>query len=399
MKVLFITNLVPYPLDNGGKIKTYNMLKMISVDNEIDLCCFHENNMNNNCINELKKICKNVYSFEKKITTSTNHKYMIKLAIKSIFSFYPLTVLKFEDSRMKKLINDLRKKNNYDVIYIDHLQLSIYLKEGFRELKILDEHNCESMIMKRTFLEEKNILKKIFLGLEYKKLNRFESKQLNKVDKIIVLSKEDRDTLLKISDTKKNKYSIIPIPIECNFYKKSNFIEDKNKVRIMFLGTLSWNPNREAILWFLKNVMPELDNRYELYIVGKDPSKDVLDLSNKFKNVKITGYVNDVNEYIELCDIMIVPIFIGSGLRVKILEALGKGIPVISTNIGAEGIAVNNNKEIIFANNKDEFIKGLIKLEDDNYYLSIKKNGRSLYEKEYSFDAISSKVRYILNKI
>lgn len=401
MRILFITNLLPYPLDNGGKIKTYNMLKMISKNNTVDLCCFYESDNELKFVNNIKKVCDDIYPFKKKITTSTNFKYMIGKAFRSLFSFKPMTVIKFEDDGLKEKIRELEEENNYDVIYIDHLQLATYLNNSKTEFKILDEHNCESTIIKRTFNEEKNFAKKVFLWLEYKKLESFERKNLEKADRIVVLSKEDKDTLELLSPSckKDDKFEIIPIPVECNFVKNSNYIKDKEQVKIMFLGTLSWNPNKEAIIWFLKNVMPKLNERYQLYIVGKDPSREILEESEKFKNVTITGYVDDVNEYIELCDLMVVPIFIGSGLRVKILEALGKGIPVISTQIGAEGIDTCNGKNIIISNNEQDFIDGIESLKDDGLYKKIKMNGMKTYKEEYSFDAVCDRVSALFKKL
>lgn len=402
MKILFITNLIPYPIDNGGKIKTYNTLKILSNNNDIDLMCFYEEDNELKGKEHLYKYCRNIDCIKKPITTSKNIKYMIFMAIKNIFSKMPLVVYKYMDKDFLKKLNENLDKNDYDVIYIDHLQLGgyIYKIDVKDKTLVLDEHNAECTIILRKAEQTKNLIKKSYLKYEYLRLKKFEAKIINEVDKVIVLSEEDKSTLNEISNVKEGKFTKIPIPIESNFIKK-NGLKNENFYNILFLGTLSWFPNVQGIEWFVEKVVPLLDKegfKYNLYIVGKDPSEKLKNISKTNDKIIVTGFVNDVNEYIEKCDFMVVPLFIGSGMRVKILESMSKNIPVISTSIGCEGIEVENEESILIANNEHEFIESINKLKNKDIYNKIRTNARNIFEEKYSVQALENMYLRVIEK-
>ena len=169
MRILFLTNLLPYPLDNGGKIKTFSTLKALSImGNSVDLLCFSENSENDSGnVQKLKKICNDVQFIEHKLTTKSNIKYMMAVAFKSLFSKYPFGIYKYESKQMRDVIAKKIKENDYDIIYFDHLQMYKYFNSFDRKnVKfVLDQHNSESEIVYRTYQNSNNFLKKIFLNI------------------------------------------------------------------------------------------------------------------------------------------------------------------------------------------------------------------------------------------
>ena len=286
MRILFLTNLIPYPLDNGGKIKSFNTLKMLSgKDNKIDIFSFYETNAEKDSVNYMKTLFNEVNVIKKPLTTSVNMKIMMGIAIKSLFNKLPFVLLKYKDNEMSALLKRKIEETKYDLIYIDHLQLGVYfeiLKEANCPI-YLDQHNCESQILKRKIGINKNILKNIFIKIEYNKLKKFEDGMIEKCDKVIVLSQEDKLSLLDGKRINDEKFVIIPIPIQVDYMKRIGS-EIKDTINILFLGTLSWFPNEQGIEWFVDNVIPNLDKvniNYNLYIVGKDPSENLI---NKCKN-------------------------------------------------------------------------------------------------------------------
>lgn len=394
MKILFITNLIPYPIDNGGKIKTYNTLKILSKNNDIDLMCFYEEDKELIGKEHLYELCRNIDCIKKPITTSKNMKYMILIAIKNIFSKMPLVVYKYMDKKFLIRLKKNIEKNDYDVIYIDHLQLGGYIEQINIKNKtlILDQHNAESTIILRKAEQTKNFIKKTYFKYEYLRLKKFESEIINKVDRVVVLSDEDKITLANISKAKEEKFIKIPIPIQSDYIKMSG-LKDEKTYNILFLGTLSWFPNVQGIEWFVDKVVPLLNKqkqKYNLYIVGKDPSEKLKKIGDENCNINVTGFVNDVNEYIEKCDFMVVPLFIGSGMRVKILEAMSKNIPVISTTIGCEGIEVKDGESILIANSENEFVETINKIKNKDIYEKIRFNAKKIFEDKYSIQALEN---------
>ena len=386
---------MPYPLDNGGKIKTFSTLKALSImGNSVDLLCFSENSENDSGnVQKLKNICNDVQFIEHKLTTKSNIKYMMAVAFKSLFSKYPFGIYKYESKQMRDVIAKKIKENDYDIIYFDHLQMYKYFNSFDRKnVKfVLDQHNSESEIVYRTYQNSNNFLKKIFLNIEYNKIRKVEKKALSDVDKIYALSENDVESMKHLNVNLKN-FSVIPIGVIDNGI--INKKEDKNKkLTLMFIGTLTWNPNNQGILWFVRNVIPKLNEsgiEYDLYIVGKNPSDELKELCESYNNIFVTGYVNDVDEMYVKSDVMVVPLFVGSGQRVKIIESFSKGIPVISTSIGAEGLDCITDYNVVIADTDIEFVDSLRKMSDETFRKKIASNARKTFEEKYSLEAYIS---------
>lgn len=397
MKILFLTNLLPYPLNNGGNIKTYSTLKALKDGgHSVDLLCFSED-LENDSKNKTKlnEICRDVQMVGHKLTTKNNMSYMLFIAFKSIFSRYSFGVYKYESKQMRQLIRKKIKENKYDIVYFDHLQMFKYygLFHNNDDIKIvLDQHNCETQIMERTYKNADSILKKLFLLMEYKKLHSFEKIALTIADKVYVLSDQDLDMMENLGVKIKNS-SIIPIGVQ-----DTGVIEKKedttHKLMLVFIGTLTWNPNNQGIIWFIKNVVPLLKEKnigFKLLIVGKNPSEELKNLCAGIDNILVTGYVEDISQVYQKADAMIVPLFIGSGQRVKIIESFSKGIPVISTTVGAEGLECENGKDILIADDEFKFVEMITKIQEVSLRKELAKNARNLYEKYYSMEAYSKK--------
>lgn len=403
MKILFLTNLLPYPLDNGGKIKTYTTLQGLSrAGHCVDLVCFTEDKMGINDVPiELSRICNRVEQTFLRLTTAENRKYMMQVAMRSLFSKFSFGVYKYKSQDMFLKLKELSESVQYDYIYYDHLQMCIYkpysdtLFPGC--ITVLDEHNCETLIMLRNAQNSSNVAKKLFLYLEAYKLRYFEARCLTTVDASIVLSQEDYRMLRELCKDD-FPHKVIPIGIQDRGIKKDTPIDGKG-LNILFVGTLTWEPNNKGMQWFLREVVPLLDERdfqYTLYIVGKNPSRELEELIGLHENIILTGYVDSVDEYYDKCHCMIVPLFIGSGQRVKIIEAFSKGMPVISTSIGAEGLHYSHGDNILIADNADEFVRNIVAIsEEQRKRISVM--GRQTYEEHYSPRAVQAKIVEVID--
>lgn len=403
LNILFLTNLFPYPLDNGGKMKTYTtLIALKNAGHRIDLFCFRES-LSDNEESELWNVCENIQQVFQKLTTAENKKYMMNLALRTLFSKYGLTIYKFISQEMMRCI-EFQSGKKYDIIYFDHLQMCVYkdlCKKLWPEAKIvLDEHNCEAVILKRNAQVVHNPVKKVYLFYEAKKVERFEAQSICSADKVIVLSNADYD-MLRISAKKNFNYSIIPIGVVDRGVKKQRVITETG-VNILFVGTLTWGPNDQGLIWFLNNVIPRMEKKaikYHFYIVGKNPSDEVKKKTEKNQHITVTGYVESVDKYYDLCECMVVPLFIGSGQRVKIIEAFSKGMPVVSTSIGAEGLSYTDGENIMIADNVETFVKQILQMEDEDVRKRLSQKERELYEKTYSPEVIQKNLIKEMEKL
>lgn len=401
MKILFCANLIPYPQDGGGKIFTYSVLKSLCVNNEVDLLCFYEKENIQEGIMQMKNICRNVKAFPIRITTNENKGYIMKKAFLSLFSRYSLGTYKYIDTKFQEELEKTLLETQYDCVFFNILQMYIYrdkIKKIAPNVKIvLYEQNCETLIYRRYKNEAKNILKKIFLSIECKKLEIFERGALNTADSVILLSQEDKNTLEKITN-RPISCEIIPIGVEDKCSIKKYDLTKKEKITMLFVGTLTWAANSEGLIWFLENVMPKFKNpdKYELYIIGKNPNPKIQELSKKYENVMLKGYVESLDEYYEKSDVLVVPLFVGSGQRVKIIEAFARGMAVVSTPVGAEGLNYCDGENILIANSQEEFKTKIDRCFDREYVARVGEKGRELYVKEYSIEVIEKKINSVI---
>lgn len=396
MKILFLTTLIPFPYNDGGKIKTYNTLSVLSKNHDIDVLCFSEEQISDGQESQMSKVCHNLISFRREITAVTHKRTAILLCFKSLFVSAPYVMYKYFDKRCIAFFKKQLKKEEYDIIYVDHLQMSIYfpyLKEISSTI-ILDEHNCESVILKRRIEQIHNPLVKMFYILEYKKLREFERKSLLSADRVIILSEQDEKLMNELCGTDlSNKSYQLPIMVKNNIIKDVNDYKPDEHTNILFLGTLTWEPNNNGMVWFVQNVVPLLDMKnIDIYIVGKNPSDHLKSLCKSYKQIHIVGYAEDIEVYFKKCDFMVVPLFIGSGQRVKIIESFSRGFPVISTTIGAEGLQYLDSENILIANTKDEFVTSVERLKDLDTYNNISVNSRKVYENSYSEYALKQSI-------
>lgn len=243
MNILFLTNLVPYPLDNGGKIKSYATIKALTeLGNKVDVLCFTEDeNINRDNMCEMRKICESIHTVYLRLTTSENKGYMIGIALKSLCSKLSFGVYKYKSKEMSRLLKKILSEKEYDIIYFDHLQMCVYqplISKMVKDVKyVLDEHNCEYLIMKRHADNSVNFAKKVFLTLEYKKLRKFEIQNVKMFHLTYFVSSEDKNMICKQIDRKVNA-KVVPICVlEQQKKEVTNFCKD-GKLRLLFLGTL-----------------------------------------------------------------------------------------------------------------------------------------------------------------
>ena len=403
MDVLFLTNLLPYPIDNGGKIKTFTTLKSLNSKCDVlDLVCFTESK-SDKVKDPLKLLCSSIHQIPIKLTTTVHMKYMLFLMIVSLFSKYSFGLLKYCSFDMKKTLEQYSKIKKYDIVYFDHLQMCVYydlVKKLWPNAKIIiDEHNCEYLIIRRMADCCRNTLKKCFLKIETIKLKKFESKIVKLADKLVVLSKKDESDLRKIV-TKSIMPNIIPIGLE----PASSLHKIKNRnlecINLLYIGTLSWNPNNEGLLWFINNVIPKLVQKnidFSLTIIGKNPTKHLIESVKELKNVILLGYVENLVPYYLQSDCLIVPLFIGSGQRVKIIEGLSYGIPIISTSIGAEGLELEDGYNAYIADTVESFIEKINKVKIFEIRKMLSKNAIKTFNSLYSIDCVKTRIQELLN--
>jgi sugar transferase (PEP-CTERM/EpsH1 system associated) len=395
MNVLFLTTRLPYPPDSGGKVRDFNLLKGISKKHSVTLVSFIQNEKELEHLQFLSPYCKSL-----EVVKEGGRIRIFSALISALFTKKPFTIAKFYSSEMRQKIYSLLNGNEFDLIHCSHLHMAQYVDNIKNIPKVIDEHNIEFIIIKRYLKEQKNYIKKalVFL-LQYVKLTKYEPGIVRKFDHCFVVSQKDKDNLRSIvPDT---DVTVIANGVDVAFYEPQ-----PGKLQpdtLVFTGSMDWFPNEDAILYFYEKIWPLIKRDIKdarLYVVGRNPSNKILNLQRKEADIVVTGYIADVRPYVVQGAVYIVPLRIGGGSRLKIVEAMAMGKAVVSTSIGCEGIDVLDNEDILIADEPEKFAANVIRLLKNNELCNkLGVNARRLAESKYSWAIIGRKLNEVYDKM
>lgn len=386
-RILFLAHLLPYPPDGGAKIKSYYTLKALAAVYDVTLVAFVRSEAENQYIKELRPYC--VGGVQTVVIRRSKVKNVLD-ATTALLTRRSFIISRDSVAEMRKAVRERLEKQRFVAVHIDHLQMAQYAlprKTGAR--LILDHHNIESIIYKRLAETTSSRLKRMYLNWEWPKLERYEVDIAKQVDYTITVTDEDA-AILRAFAPDEIKVGAVPIGVDGTYFYPVD--RDPDSKTLLSIGTMYWQPNVEGMMWFyermwplIKQEMPEV----RLHIVGNRPTQQIQSLAQADPNITVTGYVDDVRLSARDCAVFIVPLLAGSGMRVKILNALAMALPIVSTRIGAEGIGVTDGKDILLANNPENFARACVKLlRDAEMRDRMGAAGRELVEKYYSWDAI-----------
>ncbi len=376
-KIIILTPILPYPPDDGSRLRTYQVINFLSEKCEVDLLSFYLHG--EDIISAKKfyeKFCKNIF-----FLLQTRSKFNL---ISKLFIYFPT-------DKIIKEINKILLQNNYEAIIVEKLIMLSYLnKKVFKKYKVvLDSWGIDSQITYQLFLNEKNLFRKIFKFLNYIRHLLIEIYLLSKSQNLVAITDNVYYFYKKIFKHK-NIY-LIPNAVDLNYYKPSDCEIEKGS--IVFVGIMNFLPNIDAVNFFVNEVLPKMKNKLKVkfYIVGKNPTQEVLNLHNG-SDVIVTGFVDDVREYIWRSEVVVVPLRMGSGLRNKVIQAMACGKVVIATTEACEGLNVKDGENILIADTSDEFVEKIIKVfNDTELKMKIEKNARKYVEENFSYDIIKEK--------
>lgn len=393
-KILFICPFIPYPLDDGLKIRAFHTIKeLLNEGHEITLACFTKENDANNIKNLKKEINIDLFNvpFDLKYFNTVSHIYY------SLFSKYPFYIISMYKTEFKKMIKTLN--NNFDLVYIFDRSMVLYGNDIEINIpKILDSVDSQSLNSMSGFKSSENIIYKIFWYISYIKSKMLEKKLYNKFDHIITISERDAEQLRKMSCS---KIVNIPSGVDLSYFKPDNL--EKIPYSITFLGTMDAFSNQQAVLYFYKNIFPSIKQKFpsvKLFIIGRNPPMKISELNDQ-TNIFVTGYVEDIQSYINKSEIIISPLQMASGLQTKLLVSMAMNKPIISTmeSIGEINKFIHE-KDILIANNPEEFIQHILNLfSNKNLLQEIGKNGRNIIKKNYSWEAFGFKINQIIKEL
>jgi len=387
VKIIHLSKKLPFHPKDGEAVAITQLLQALNHSNHNIFSLIL--NIENKDITPYDK--KNNFSNFKIINQNTKIKFF-QLLLSDIFSSTPYIAKRFLSNsylnNLIEIINDWKP----DLIIADSLYTAQYFKfiKASNCIKIYRAHNIEFKIWQKRAKNSKNLIKKLYSYFLAHRLKNYEHKIANISDKILTISTKDTEYWSLYSPNKKISY----LPVTFDIYPKK--IEFSTKPDFIFLGSLDWYPNIEALDWFINKVwliiLTKIPNA-KLHIAGKNANKNWVEKLKTKPNILFYGEINSPESYLSKGKILISPLFSGSGIRIKILEALSLGLPIVASSLAIKGLELENNENIVIANNKKDFSNACINLFSDKLLwekLAIK--GKKFIKENFSSEIIDKKL-------
>ncbi len=389
MNILFISTNYPYPADSGHHLRTFYTLKYLAQDNRIFYVAFKKKHQDLRDRDPIREMCETVDTF---VTPDDFSRLRMTLSLmKNVVSNYPYVAIKYYDERVEHRIKEILDKHRIDVVHLDLLPLTRYLN-SFKGIPVaLTEHNVESARLLTLVQQSQNVFFKTYMYMQYRKLAIFEREEMGKCEICIAVSRNDKEVLNKFNpDT---EIAVIPNGVDVEYFSPKNGMRVPKSV--IWVGGMKDFYNRQAVNYFCAEIFDKIKKEVQdlkLTMVGKSPTKRVLELAEQNKNVKCIGYVEDVRPYINEAMVFIAPILSGGGTKLKVLNALAMGKAVVTTSVGAEGIDVTNGENVIIADDPAEFARETVNLlSNPEKTEEIGKKARELVLEKYDWRKIGKR--------
>lgn len=360
MRILWVKAGKLLPVDTGGKIRSYNLLKHLAARNETTLLSYYdgppETKYEKQIALELPgAITVNTGKPESTIAQSAHY-------LRRLPSVAPYAVTKFTSPKVQKLLSAWDRERRFDVIVCDFLSASLNFPERLTTPAVLFQHNVESALWQRQARHEPNLLKRWIFKIEAAKMTRYEKATVGRFSHIIAVSEHDQ----KLMSSMKHALRISVVPTGVDLAEYAVVGHDGNSQddgMVLFLGSMDWEANIDGVDYFCRDIWPAVCSAVpaaKLCVVGRNPHTRVTKWASD--SVEITGRVDSVLPYLQQAAVFVVPLRIGGGTRLKIYEAMAAGKAVVSTTVGAEGLDVHHGQDIVLADTEEDFAKAVIDL-------------------------------------
>lgn len=385
MKILQLVTRVPYPLGDGGAIGIFNITKNLALlGHEVKMVAL---------VNPTSENLEGLTRYCKLEVAPVNTRTSVLGVLVNTWRKTPYTMAKYHSQTAADRILDIVRSEKFDLVHVDHLHMAYYgqlVKQQTDLPVVLRQHNLETTILERFYRIQKNPLIRCYAYLEFKKLCTYEPDLCKNFDLCMMITREDEHGLKRMSPTARTV--TIPAGVDTSYFHPTGLPEEP--LSIISVASMDWRPNVDAVLWFCDKVLPIIRHEYpsvKFHIVGKGVPRAIL--ARASDNVIVAGFVPDVRELLSRSAVVVVPLRVGGGMRIKILNALAMGKAIVSTSVGCEGIDVIHRQNIFIADTAESFARGVVDLlRDEKLRRQLGEQGLSLVKARYEWQYLVGKM-------
>lgn len=357
MKILYLAENIPFPIyKDGGTLMNYHLMKHLKKTHEIHFMSFTASDDVPEFF--LSELCnEHILGGDKPMISKFSQ---IIAAIKLLPPIYQKKSVIFAN-RLAKLI----EKNDYDMIFVDTIYMDVYTSDIVHQNKVISLHDSLALLYESFSQESSGLLKRIYHKFCCKIYKNKELRILQSYKRVFFVSQKDLHYLTNSTKSLSSNLYVIANGVNQNMIDRDSHNTISENL-IVFSGIMDYKPNIDAVIYFVKNIFPKIlmdlpDTKF--IIVGKNPVKKILELNSS--NIEVTGWVENIAEYIDKATVYVSPLVTGAGLKNKILEAMALRIPIVATSISIDGLMLEDNKHILIADNSESFANSVVLLLED----------------------------------
>ncbi|MCG9131156.1 glycosyltransferase [Candidatus Poribacteria bacterium] len=387
MKILFLSPTVPFPLTDGGRIRVFNLLKQIAAKSDVTLLALETQSTDAEGVAELQQLGVQVHLVP---NAPMLPRVSFSTLVNAFLKQQPITVARYDLPAYRQKFRELIASENFDLVHYEMFHTAQFRTETDLP-SVLSQQNVDSAIWRRLCGETTHPFYKFAYWTQQLAFQRYERVLSPRFDAVTCTSDIDADVFQRYcaADT----LEIIPNGVDVTHYQPD--FTSEAPAHLIYIGSMDWYPNEDAVAFFVDEVLPSIQDKVrdvQFSIVGGNPSARVQKLAER-EGVVVTGRVPEIKPYFAEATVFVVPLRIGSGTRLKILEALAMGKAIVSTTVGAEGLALKDGEEIFIADEPAIFAGAVTRLlTDASLRRRIGENGRARVEQDYDWRSIGEKL-------
>jgi polysaccharide biosynthesis protein PslH len=359
MRLLWLKTNLLHPVDSGGKIRTYFMLRELKKQHHVTYLALDDGTAASDAVERANEYCHHLIRVPHRTSTKFSFRFFAELA-RNMHSALPYAVEKYRSLEYRRRIEEEHQKA--DVVICDFLFPSVNVPEQLSRPSVLFQHNVEAVIWRRHAETQRSRLARFLFRMQWRRMDAFERAACHRFDGIVAVSPQDRSIIER--DYAAPLVRDIPTGVDTDYFRPSGSIRSE-PLHLVFTGSMDWLPNDDGMKHFIRTILPRIRAACPdtvLTIVGRKPFPALTAVSRELPYVRVTGQVDDVRPYLERAAVYVIPLRIGGGTRLKVFEAMAMEKPIVSTSIGVEGLPVVNGTDAFIADEPDAFADAVVRL-------------------------------------
>jgi len=362
MRILWIKTELLHPIDKGGRIRSYQMLRSLAQQHQVTYLCLDDGCAAADAVERAREYAQELVVVPFRPPAKRSFGFFVDL-LRNLLSPLPYAIARYDSPELCERVRCLA--GTADLIVCDFLTPSLNLPDGLPVPVVLFEHNVEAMIWQRHVTVPQHPLRRAYMRLQWRRMLRHEARECRRFAHVIAVSGIDADVIRREYAVASVGY--VPTGVDLEYFSASR-PRPRDSRELVFVGSMDWMPNEEGVRWFASEVFSAVQERIagaRLMVVGRSPSPATRALAARNPAIEVTGTVADVRPYLQRAGICVVPVRIGGGTRLKIYEAMAMGVPVVATTIGAEGLPLRNGEHLLIADTAEDQVTAICTLLTD----------------------------------